>query len=94
MNVRKIALNSIVGVGLIASGFLLAQAPHPDINPQRHPNLAEAQRMILGAYNKVSEAQQANEDDMHGHAAHAKELLNQASNELKVAAEAADRNHH
>jgi hypothetical protein len=94
MNVRKVALNSIVGIGLVASGYLMAQAPHPDIDPQRHPNLAEAQRMILTAYNKISAAQQANEDDMHGHASHAKELLSQASNELKAAAEAANKNHH
>jgi hypothetical protein len=94
MNLRKMTLSATMGLGLVASGYLLAQAPHPDINAQRHPNLAEAQRMILGAYNKISEAQQANEDDMHGHAAHAKELLDQASRELKVAAEAADHAHH
>jgi hypothetical protein len=45
------------------------------------------------AYNKITAAQQANEWDLDGHAAHAKELLDQANNELKAAAQAANRNH-
>ncbi len=93
MNLRKTALTGVVGIGLVAGGFLMAQGPRPDIDPRRHPNLAEAQRMIEGAFNKVTEAQAANDKDMEGHAARAKELLSQASHELKIAAEMADRNH-
>jgi hypothetical protein len=40
----------------------------------------------------VVDAQQANEWDMQGHAQKAKELLDQANNELKMAAQAANRN--
>jgi len=58
----------------------------------RHPNIAAAQRLIEQAFDRISEAQRANEWDMRGHARRAKELLDQASHELKLAAEAAD--HH
>jgi hypothetical protein len=91
MKVRSIVVGSIISAGLIAGGFTLAQ-PARNVSPGRHPNLAAAQRLTAQAYQKVSDAQQANEWDMQGHAAHAKQLLDQASNELKQAAEAA--NHH
>jgi hypothetical protein len=44
------------------------------------------------AYERIVAAQQANEWDMGGHAARAKELLDQANREIKLAAEEA--NHH
>jgi hypothetical protein len=90
MKARSIVLGSIMSAGLIAGGFTLAQ-PARNINPERHPNLAAAQRLIDQAYQKVSDAQQANEWDMHHHAEKAKELLDQASRELKAAAEDANR---
>ena len=43
---------------------------------------------LIGA---VDAAQHANEYDMGGHAAHAKELLRQAREEIKMAARAANR---
>jgi hypothetical protein len=58
----------------------------------RHPNLAAAQRLSQQAWEKMTAAQQANEWDMDGHAAKAKDLLDQANREMKLAAEAA--NHH
>ena len=61
------------------------------VSPKRHPNLAQAQRLIEDAIAKVSAAQGANEFDMSGHAAKAKALLNQAYVEVKLAAEAANR---
>ncbi len=42
-------------------------------------------------YDKPTAAQQANEFDMGGHAARAKDLLRQASEEMKLAALAANR---
>jgi len=45
------------------------------------------------AYNKIIAAQEANEWDMQGHAQKAKELLEQANQQLKLAAEAANKNH-
>ena len=94
MNVRKTVLGSALGIGVLACGITLAQGPpERDINPNRHPNLAAAQRLVDEAYNRISDAQRANEWDMNGHAAKAKELLDQANRELKSAAEAANHNH-
>jgi hypothetical protein len=69
-----------------------AQGPARNVSPGRHPNLAAAQRLSHQAYEKVIAAQQANEWDMQGHAQKAKDLLDQANNELKLSAEAANRN--
>jgi hypothetical protein len=92
LNVRKAVLGSIVGLGLFASGMLVAQGPERDVSRFRHPNIAAAQRFVQQAYDKIVAAQQANEWDLNGHAQKAKDLLDQASRELKEAAETA--NHH
>ncbi|HXY42388.1 MAG TPA: hypothetical protein VEQ10_22120 [Vicinamibacteria bacterium] len=79
---------------LMLAGSALAQKTTPpaqNVNPHRHPNLAAAQRMAHNAYEKIVAAQQANEWDMQGHAQRAKELLDQVNNELKLAAEAANK---
>lgn len=68
----------------------LAGAPVDNISGHKHPNLAAAQRLSTQAYEKISQAQQANEWDMGGHAAKAKELLDQVNRELKEAAEVAN----
>lgn len=57
----------------------------------RHPNIAAAQQFCNQAIERVSAAQAANEFDMHGHAAKAKELLMQAKGELHEAFIAAGR---
>jgi hypothetical protein len=90
---RRLFFGSILGAALLASGITIAQAPERDISPARHPNLAAAQRLIDQAFNKITAAQAANEFDMDGHAAKAKDLLDQASRELRAAASAANRNH-
>ena len=54
-----------------------------------HPNLAAANEHIMKAMERLSAAQAANEFDMDGHAAKAKELLRHASEEVKMAAMAA-----
>jgi hypothetical protein len=84
---RKLILGSVLGLGLFASGVLVGQ----DVSARRHPNLFEAQRLIEQAIAKVSAAQTANEFDMNGHAAKAKDLLDRAYREIKEAAEAANR---
>jgi hypothetical protein len=79
----------------VAAGTLSALAQNPparNVSSGRHPNLAAAQRLTAQAYEKITTAQQDNEWDMQGHAAKAKDLLDQANNELKQAAEAANRN--
>jgi hypothetical protein len=94
MNIRKFVLGSILSVGLVAGGILIAQdKPVHNVNAAHHPHLAAAQHLVDQAYAKITEAQQANEFDMDGHAAHAKELLDQANKELKTSAEIAGKNH-
>lgn len=92
MNLRNSVLGSVVGLGLLAGGVMIAQAPERNVSGARHPNIAAAQRLSQQAYDKIVAAQQANEWDMDGHAQKAKDLLDQANRELKAAAEAA--NHH
>jgi hypothetical protein len=87
MITRKLVLGSVLSLGLFASGVIVGQ----NINPNRHPNLAAAQRFMQQAMNKMDAAQVANEFDMHGHAAKSKDLLAQAYNEAKQAAGEASR---
>jgi len=75
---------------LLAATFAIAQPAH-NVSSARHPNLSAAHRLSQQAYEKISAAQTANEFDMKGHAAKAKELLDQVNNEIKQAAEAANR---
>ena len=70
----------------------MAQRPARNVAGGRHPNLAAAQRLSRQAWQRIVDAQKANEWDMQGHAQKAKELLDQANNELKMAAQAANRN--
>lgn len=81
---------AIVSCGVFAAN-LIAQRPQENVSRKRHPNIAAAQRLVDQAFNKVTAAQQANEFDLSGHAAKAKQLLEQANAELKLAAEAANR---
>jgi hypothetical protein len=93
MTKAKFALSTILGATLICSGVALAQKPVENVSGKKHPNLAAAQRLSQEAWEKIVAAQQANEWDMQGHASKAKELLDQVNNELKLAAEAANKNH-
>ena len=78
---------------LLAVGLSLnAAKPVKNVSAAKHPNLAAAQTLCRQAFDKLTEAQKANEFDMGGHAAKAKELLQQASDEIKLAAEAANAN--
>ena len=89
---KKAMVAGIVAVFFIVSTGILMAAPKRDVSFKKHPNLAAAQTLIEQAFKKLSAAQRANEFDMDGHAAKAKELIAQANDEIKQAAEAA--NHH
>jgi hypothetical protein len=89
----KLALSTVLGAALVCSGIAIAQKPVEDVSGSRHPNIAAAQRLSQQAWEKVSAAQQANEWDMDGHAAKAKDLLDQVNKELKLAAVDANKNH-
>jgi hypothetical protein len=86
----KLTLSS-AALLLIASAACAAP-PVEDVSGHRHPNLAAAQRLSKDAWERITAAQKANEWDMEGHAAKAKDLLDQVNNELKMAAEAANKN--
>ncbi|HJU25915.1 MAG TPA: hypothetical protein VJ722_04500 [Rhodanobacteraceae bacterium] len=84
----------VFAVPLLLAGFAAsAQTPPRNVSAHRHPNLAAAQRLVDRAYQRVVDAQRANEFDLDGHAAHAKALLEQADAELKAAAQASNQNH-
>ncbi|WJF90052.1 hypothetical protein QS306_13280 [Paraburkholderia bonniea] len=67
-----------------------APPPEQDISWQLHPELAAAQASIRRAYDATSRAQSANQNQLGDHAERAKGLLDQASAELKAAAEYAN----
>jgi hypothetical protein len=91
MKTSKLLLGGALGLGLLAGGILIAQGPPAEnIDPHRHPNLADAQHHIRVAFDAVSRAQQANDWDLQGHAEHARQLLDQAARELKMSAEASN----
>jgi len=77
---------------LLIGGIAIAEQPAQNVSKAKHPNLAAAQRLTNQAFEKITAAQQANEWDMQGHAAKAKTLLDQANNELKQAAQSANKN--
>lgn len=88
MKLRNVLLSCALVLGFVACGVAVAQM----VNAHRHPNLAAAQVLIDRAYTRLTDAQNANEWDMGGHAAKAKILLSDANAEIRLAAEAAD--HH
>jgi hypothetical protein len=75
---------------LLCATTSLAQRPAENVSPKRHPHLAAAQRLTEQAFNRITDAQQANEWDLGGHAQKAKDLLDRANAELKLAANAAN----
>lgn len=93
MQNRKFVLGGILALALAAAGVVVAQAPGVDINPNRHPNLADAQHHIQQAYAKIDEAQKENRDELGGHGEKAKQLLLEADRELKLAADVSDAHH-
>jgi hypothetical protein len=93
MSKTKLALGGLLTLVMVCSGIAVAQMPKDNVSGNKHPNLAAAQHLSRQAWEKINAAQQANEWDMNGHAAKAKELLDQVNNELKLAAEAANHNH-
>lgn len=92
---KRVLSGSMLGIALLFGSLVYAQMKPPaeNISSKRHPNLAAAQRLCDQAFEKIQAAQQANEFDMDGHARKAKELLDQASRELKQAAETANKEH-
>jgi hypothetical protein len=87
----KTRIIAVLAGGILVASTALAQRPAENVSPRRHPNIAAAQRLVEQAFNRISAAQKANEWDLNGHAEKAKQLLDQANAELKLAAGAANR---
>ena len=85
---RRIGLAATVAA--LAAGVAWAQEPEQNIDPDRHGNLAAAQNLVVEAFDRITEAQQDNRYNLGGHAARAKDLLRQANDELRLAADAAN----
>jgi F0F1-type ATP synthase membrane subunit b/b' len=90
---RNMLVGVVLALVLMCTGLVFAQKPVKNVSPRRHPNLAAAQRLSAQAYDKLVAAQKANEFDLGGHAQKAKDLLEQANQEIKQAAEAANADH-
>lgn len=78
-------------IATVAACAASAQMPMQNIDPQRHGNLAAAQNLVVQAFERLSDAQVANNYQLGGHVERAKELLRQANEEIKLAAETANR---
>lgn len=91
--IKRVVLSTLLGVAVlcISPGFA-QQKPVQNISGKKHPNLAAAQHLTEQAYQKILAAQRDNEYDMAGHAKKAEQLLDQANEELKQAATAANKN--
>jgi len=95
MQRKRVLSGSMLGAALLFGSIVSAQMKQPveNVNPKKHPNLAAAQRFCDQAFEKIQAAQAANEWDLDGHAAKAKELLDQASRELKQSARTSNKEH-
>ena len=78
-----------LGLVLGCSGAILAQQPMVDIG-NRHGNLRAAQQYIQAAWQRIDQAQVDNKYNLGGHAGRAKDLLFQADEELRLAADVAN----
>ena len=77
---------------LVALGAALAAAGTAMAGPEAgHPNIVAARENAQAAIEKMKAAQAANEYDMGGHAAKAEKLLHEAEEQMRLAAEAANR---
>jgi len=86
---KDMLVGTALGLVLGCSGAIFAQQPMVDIGT-RHGNLRAAQQYIVSAWQRIDQAQVDNNYNLGGHAGRAKELLVQADQELKLAAETAN----
>jgi len=86
---KDMFVGTALGLVLGCSGALIAQQPVVDIG-NRHGNLRAAQQYIQAAWQRIDSAQVDNNYNLGGHAGRAKELLVQADEELRLAANVAN----
>ena len=85
MHLNKTMALVALGASLLAAGAAFAG---PEAG---RPNIIAAREAAQSAIEKLHAAQAANEYDMGGHAAKAEKLLHEAEQQMKLAAEAANR---
>ena len=82
-----------ISLALVLAVAGASQAQQPTVNiGERHGNLRAAQEHIVQAYQLIGVAQQDNDSRLGGHAGRARELLIQADQELRQAANVATNN--
>jgi hypothetical protein len=92
MKHRNIILTTLAGTSVLCAMALAQGVPMPYVNidRHRHGNLAAAQDNIVQAFQRISDARHANDGQLGGHAQRAKELLSEANEELRLAADVAN----
>ncbi|WP_114238773.1 hypothetical protein [Dyella sp. C9] len=88
---KALILGVVLGAASTFGCATMAQqaSPYVDIGA-RHGNLRDAQEHIVQAWHLVGDAQVDNDSRLGGHAARAKELLSEANEELRLAADVAN----
>ena len=90
---KALIIGLVFGVAMSAGCAAMAYEPSPYVDIGfRHGNLRNAQEDIVQAWQLVDQAQNANDYQLGGHAARAKELLFEANQELRMAATTANHN--
>ena len=89
---RALLSGGIVLAALAFPVVVRAQEPEVNIDPHHHGNLAHAQEFIIDAWQMINRAQADNNDHLGGHAQKAKDLLREAMEELRLAADQANAN--
>lgn len=88
----NIKLSKVILCAAVLTAGAAAFAQTPVNVSKSHGNLRSAQELINQAIDRIDDAQVNNNDQLGGHAQRAKDLLAQASAEVKLAAEAANKN--
>jgi hypothetical protein len=83
---------ALCAVFVLSAVLFAQQGPRVTVG-EKHGNMRAAQEYIQQAWLKVDEAQKDNRYNLGGHAGRAKELLAQASEEIKLSAETANLHH-
>ncbi len=79
---KTVRAAAIAGAAMLISFQAVAQQPPVTNANPKFGNLVAAQKEMRQAFNHISLAQKNNEFDFGGHAAKAKELIDQAAREL------------
>jgi hypothetical protein len=93
MTRSKVISGSIVASAIFAGGVLVGQVmvtipPPPRITVgANYPNMQDAQRSLLQSYDYLIQAQKNNNLQLGGYAATAEQLIDQADNDILLAAE-------